>query len=77
MTALQLIRLRDATMQSKCIQRSHTPIGCIIYDDMKLFARGFDDVLNLILGERGRCLRSKTKRLAVNHTASARRLAAV
>ena len=39
-------------MQSKCIQRSHTPIGCIIYDDMELFVRGFDDVLNLILGER-------------------------
>ena len=38
-------------MQSKCIQRSHTPIGCIIYDDMELFVRGFDDVLNLILGE--------------------------
>ena len=39
-------------MQSKCIQRSYTPIGCVIYDDMELFVRGFDDVLNLILGER-------------------------
>ena len=78
MTALQLIRrLHDATMQSKCIQRSHTPIGCIIYDDMELFVRGFDDVLNSILGERRPRLCSKTKRLAVNHTASARRFAAV
>ena len=48
-------------MQSKCIQRSHTPIGCIIYDDMELFVRGFDDVLNLILGERAYVYVAKRK----------------
>ena len=48
-------------MQSKCIQRSHTPIGCVIYDDMELFVRGFDDVLNLILGERAYVYVSKRK----------------
>ena len=62
MTALQLIRrLRDATMQSKCIQRSHTLIGSIICDDMELFVRGFDDVLNLILGERADVYVAKRK----------------
>ena len=55
----------------------YSEITHTIYDDMELFVRGFDDVLNLILGERRRCLRSKTKRLAVNHTASAHRFAAV
>ena len=63
-------------MQSKCIQRSHTLIGSIICDDMELFVRGFDDVLNLILGERADVYVEK-RRLAVNHTASARRFAAV
>ena len=80
MTALQLIRrLHDATMQREHVFRDHThPLDAyLLYDDMELFVRGSDDGLNLILGERCRCLRSKTKRLSVIHTASARRFEAV